>query len=183
MRLSQSGNLLIGTDNDGTLDRVQISQTVSSRWGSRYSVNDQASVTIFSAAGGGIAHYFVTVGTYVGQITCSASATSYLSASDYRLKKDVKPITNALADVAKLNPVTFTFKNSGEKSIGFIAHELQDVLPQAVHGSKDEVDSTGKPKYQGVDTSFLVATLTAAIQEQQKMIDQLTTRLNALEGK
>ena len=55
-------------------------------------------------------------------------------------------------------------------------------MPDCVTGEKDAVDKDGKPKYQGVDTSFLVATLTKAIQEQQALIENLTTRLNALEG-
>jgi hypothetical protein len=182
MRITSNGNLLVGTTSDAALDRVHISQAVSGRWGSRYSVVDQASVTIFSAGTGGIAHYFVTVATFVGAINCSASATSYTSASDYRLKKDVKPLTGALADVAKLKPVTFTFKNSGESSLGFIAHELQEVIPQAVTGNKNEVDAEGREKYQGVDTSFLVATLTAAIQELKATVDAQAARIAALEA-
>ena len=66
---------------------------------------------------------------------------------------------------------------------GFIAHELAEVCPDAVTGEKDAVNEDGTIKSQGIDTSFLVATLTAAIQEQQAMIETLTTRLNALEGK
>jgi L-threonylcarbamoyladenylate synthase len=65
---------------------------------------------------------------------------------------------------------------------GFIAHELAEVVPQAVTGEKDAVDAEGKPVYQGIDTSFLVATLTAAIQEQQAIITALTARVEALEG-
>jgi hypothetical protein len=56
-------------------------------------------------------------------------------------------------------------------------------VPDAVTGEKDAVDVNGNPKYQGVDTSFLVATLTAAIQEQQALIESLTSRLTALENK
>ena len=67
-------------------------------------------------------------------------------------------------------------------SQGFIAHELQEVVPEAVAGVKDELDEDGKPKYQGVDSSFLVATLTAAIQEQQATIEALTARITTLEG-
>jgi hypothetical protein len=56
-------------------------------------------------------------------------------------------------------------------------------VPQCVTGEKDAVDAEGKPQYQGIDTSFLVATLTKAIQEQQALIQDLTTRLAALESK
>ena len=68
------------------------------------------------------------------------------------------------------------------RSQGFIAHELQAVCPQAVTGEKDAVDSEGKPVYQGVDTSFLVATLVKAIQEQQEQINQLRAEIAVLKG-
>jgi hypothetical protein len=92
-------------------------------------------------------------------------------------------MTGALAKVQALKPVTYTWVRDGADGQGFIAHELQNVVPDCVVGKKDAVDTEGNPVYQVVDTSFLVATLTAAIQEQQAMIETLTTRLNALEGK
>jgi hypothetical protein len=92
-------------------------------------------------------------------------------------------MTDALGVVAQLNPVTYKWKTDGSDGQGFIAHELQSVVPDCVIGEKDAVDADGKPEYQGVDTSFLVATLTAAIQEQQAIITALTARVEALEAK
>ena len=89
----------------------------------------------------------------------------------------------ALDRVQQLKPVTWAWKLNGDSGQGFIAHELAEVCPDAVHGEKDAVDADGNPKYQGVDTSFLVATLTAAIQEQQAMIEELKTKVAALEAK
>ena len=91
-------------------------------------------------------------------------------------------MANALAKVTALKPVTFTWKSTGTNDDGFLAHELQSVVPQAVRGEKDEVDAEGNPVYQSIDTSVLVATLTAAIQEQQALITSLTARIAALEG-
>jgi hypothetical protein len=91
-------------------------------------------------------------------------------------------MTGALARVAQLKPCTYKWKVDGSDGEGFIAHELQEVVPQCVTGEKDAVDAEGKPKYQGIDTSFLVATLTAAIQEQQALIESLTARITALES-
>jgi hypothetical protein len=71
----------------------------------------------------------------------------------------------------------------GSAGEGFIAHELQEVVENCVTGEKDAVNEDGSPKYQGIDTSFLVATLTAAIQEQQALITTLTDRITALENK
>lgn len=107
--------------------------------------------------------------------------TSYVTSSDYRAKENVAPMQNALASVLQLKPVTYTWKIDGANGQGFIAHELQEVVPDAVVGKKDAVDAEGKPQYQGIDTSFLVATLTAAIQEQQALITSLTDRITALE--
>jgi hypothetical protein len=70
-----------------------------------------------------------------------------------------------------LKPVTYKWNVNGSDGQGFIAHELQAVVPECVVGEKDAVDAEGNPKYQGIDTSFLVATLTAAIQELKAEFD------------
>jgi hypothetical protein len=92
-------------------------------------------------------------------------------------------MTGALAKVAQLKPVTYKWNADGSDGEGFIAHELAEVVPQCVTGEKDAVDANGNPQYQGIDTSFLVATLTAAIQEQQALINTLTERISVLENK
>jgi hypothetical protein len=130
-------------------------------------------------------------GSNVGSINCTTSATSYATSSDYRLKEDIEPMVGALAKVTALKPCTYKWKVDGSSSQGFIAHELQEFVPECVVGAKDAVeiytDQDGneatRPAYQGVDTSFLVATLTAAIQEQQALITALTARITALEAK
>jgi hypothetical protein len=142
-----------------------------------------------NTTGATTAYDFLINGTRVGAITTSGSNTSYATSSDYRLKDDIQPMTGALAKVAALKPSTYTWKSTGEQSQGFIAHELQEVAPECVVGEKDAVDAEGNPQYQGIDTSFLVATLTAAIQElksindaQAQIITALTARVEALEG-
>jgi len=158
-------------------------------------------------------HTFYYNGNYVGNIaTSNGVTTGYLSASDYRLKENIVPMTGALAKVALLKPVTYTWKADGSDGQGFIAHELAEVVPDCVIGEKDGtreedyevtpaipavLDEEGNevtpaveavmgtrtvPVYQGMDTSFLVATLTAAIQEQQAMINELKAKVAALEA-
>ena len=107
----------------------------------------------------------------VGAISTSGSSTTYSTSSDYRLKNTVAPMTGALAKVAQLKPVTYKWNADGSDGEGFIAHELAEVVPDAVTGAKDAVDADGNPVYQGIDTSFLVATLTAAIQELKAEFD------------
>ncbi len=122
---------------------------------------------------------FRNVNGLVGNITTQGSSTAFNTSSDYRLKNTITPMTNALAKVALLKPVTYKWNADGSNGEGFIAHELAEVCPQAVFGEKDALEANGSIKPQGIDTSFLVATLTAAIQEQQVIIQSLKARLDA----
>jgi len=115
--------------------------------------------------------YNQSVPAIVGSISFTGSSTSYNTSSDYRLKNTVAPMTGALAKVALLKPVTYKWNADGSNGEGFIAHELAEVCPHAVTGKKDAVDEDGNPEYQGIDTSFLVATLTAALQELNAKFD------------
>jgi len=170
-RIDSSGNLMVGTTSDigGLGGRVQIASG-----GSRGIVQS-------TNANVRMQEYLVSSST-VGFISNNGTATTYATSSDYRLKENVAPMQNALDTVARLNPVTYTWKADGSAGQGFIAHELQAVVPDCVTGEKDAVDETGNPQYQGVDTSFLVATLVAAIKEQQAIITALTARITALEA-
>jgi hypothetical protein len=133
---------------------------------------------------------FQRSGVTVGLISVTGSNTTYGTSSDYRLKENIVPMTGALATVSALKPVTYKWKVDGSDGQGFIAHELQAVVPDAVVGEKDAVetytDEDGieqtRIKPQGIDTSFLVATLTAAIQEQQTIINDIKARVETLEG-
>ena len=107
----------------------------------------------------------------VGSITHNDTLTSFNTVSDYRLKKDITPMTGALATIAQLNPVRYKWKSNNSDGQGFIAHELQAVVPDCVVGEKDALDAEGNPSYQNIDTSFLVATLTAAIKELKAEFD------------
>jgi hypothetical protein len=127
---------------------------------------------------GSIANLYSDNGTALvlaGQILVNGNLSAYTSVSDYRLKENVQPMVGALAKVQSLKPVTYTFKNSGQESQGFIAHELQEFVPECVMGAKDAVDEDGKPQYQSIDTSFLIATLTAAIQELNTKFEEYKT--------
>ena len=135
------------------------------------------------ATAGQTAVFFYRTSTIVGSISTTASTTAYNTSSDYRLKNTIAPMTGALAKVALLKPCTYKWKIDGSSSQGFIAHELAEVVPDCVTGEKDAVDSDGNIKPQGIDTSFLIATLTAAIQEQQALITSLTDRIAALEAR
>jgi len=130
---------------------------------------------------------FYNNSTYCGGINISSTnVTSYVSASDYRLKENVAPMTGATERLKQLNPVTFDWINSGEASEGFLAHEVGAVVPISTTGTKDEVYdeesaadnpnvNEGDPKYQSVDPAKLVPLLVKTIQE-------LEARITVLEG-
>jgi hypothetical protein len=91
-------------------------------------------------------------------------------------------MTGALDKVSLLKPCTYKWNADGSDGQGFIAHELAEVEPGCVTGEKDAVDAEGKPKYQGIDTSFLVATLAAAIQELKAIVDAQGAEIASLKG-
>jgi len=127
--------------------------------------------------------FFNNSGTRVGLISYTTSATTYGTSSDYRLKENIAPMTGALAKVSQLKPVTYKWKIDGSDGQGFIAHELQAVVPDAVTGEKDAVDAKGNPVYQSIDTSFLVATLTSAIQELHEIVKAQAAEIALLKSK
>jgi hypothetical protein len=178
-RIDSSGNLLVGTTGLGTIGSSSGFQITSS--GAIYSASTGDSVFSRRSANGTVITFRRDT-TTVGSIDVTTTATSYVTSSDYRLKNTIAPMTGALAKVALLKPCTYKWNADGSDGQGFIAHELQAIIPDAVIGEKDAVDADGNPQYQGIDTSFLVATLTAAIQEQQALITQLTARITALES-
>jgi hypothetical protein len=123
-------------------------------------------------------------GVGVGSVVTNGTSTSYVTTSDYRLKENIVPLANAVTRIKQLAPKNFTWKSAPEKGAveGFIAHELQAVVPDAVFGEKDAIDQDGNPKHQGVDSSFLVPLLTAALQEALVRIEALEVRITALES-
>jgi hypothetical protein len=173
-RIDSSGNLLVGTTSAHNFGIPSI-QAGGSNANAIISVRRDTT----SAADQIL---FYNPNGVVGTITSTGSATAYVTSSDYRLKENIAPMTGALSVVAQLKPCTYTWKVDGSDSQGFIAHELQAVVPDCVTGSKDAVDDEGNPKYQGVDTSFLVATLTAAIQELKAIVDAQAVEIAALKG-
>ena len=170
-----SGNLLVGTTSllyGSGQNGVSVKTTGGYAIATQPGANNYNALTCLNAAG-----------TIVGSVYSTASATSYLTSSDYRLKNSVAPMITGLATVAALKPVTYKWNVDDSDGEGFLAHELQEVIPHAVTGEKDAVDADGKPIHQGVDYSKIVVHLVAAIQEQQAAITALTARVAALEDK
>jgi hypothetical protein len=165
-------NLLVGTSTAGGQGGITIypngsGTSAQASWTKAVDGVNNAALAFFAGA------------TVVGTITYNNTSTSYNNLSDYRLKNSIAPMTGALAKVALLKPCTYKWNVDNSDGQGFIAHELAEVIPDCVTGEKDALDERGNPKYQGVDVSFLVATLASAIQEQQAIIQSLKARLDA----
>ena len=170
-RTDAAGNTLFGTTNPGVVNTNYGTKIAAPNNPNQVAVNGADSCWDMSRQGDGKLTRHFYQATEVGNISVTSTATAYNTSSDYRLKDNIQPMTGALARVLQLNPVTYTWKVDGSAGEGFIAHELAQVVPQAVTGSKDAVDADGQPKYQGIDTSFLIGVLTAAIKELKAEFD------------
>jgi len=133
---------------------------------------DAFAALAISNNGNNIINFFNASNSYVASITINASTITYGTGSDYRLKEDLKDF-NGLEKVSLIKVYDFKFKEEGDRMEGVLAHELQEIIPYAVTGHKDEIDADGNPKIQNVDYSKIVPVLIKAIQEQQKQIDEL----------
>ncbi len=122
-------------------------------------------------------------GTETGKIDHGQSTTQYRTSSDYRLKENASAISDGITRLKTLKPYRFNFIAEPDKTVdGFFAHEVTAV-PEAISGTKDEVDADNNPIYQGIDQSKLVPLLTAALQEAVGKIEVLETKVAVLEGK
>jgi hypothetical protein len=123
---------------------------------------------------------FIYGTSQVGAIVTTGSSTQYLTSSDYRLKENVIELTGALDRLDNLQPKRFNFISDSETTVdGFIAHEVLDVVPEAVRGTKDAVDEDGNIIAQGIDQSKLVPLLVAAIQELRAEVELLKSQINS----
>ena len=176
MRIDSSGNLwfgatgstyntaflrLYGRDSSPTSQRIDMGKTFSG-----------------NVVGVGFYH----AGSAVGSIDYSNTGVAYNTSSDYRLKENVTADWDATTRLKQLNPVRFNFIADPDVTVdGFLAHEVQDIVPEAITGTKDAVDDDGNPEYQGIDQSKLVPLLTGALQEAVAKIEALEARVEALE--
>ena len=113
----------------------------------------------------------------VGTISCTNIATTYATSSDYRIKENVVDMTGAVDRVKQLKPSRFNFTANPSKTVdGFLAHEAQEVVPEAVVGIKDDLDNSGNDLLQSMDHSKIVPLLTGAIKELIARIEELEAK-------
>lgn len=178
--IDSNGYVFVRNTNNianGTQARFQVYYIKQTEWGMVIRPSDN------NTGGGNPVLFQNQAGTTIGTISADASNVAYNTSSDYRLKHSVAPIIGGLATVSALKPVTYKWIVDDKNGEGFLAHELQEVIPLAVTGEKDAVDDDGNIKPQGVDYSKVVVHLVAAIQELKAHNDALEARLAALEAK
>ena len=128
------------------------------------------------------ARFYNEDGDFVGGIENGTNFTTFDNGlSDYRIKENDRPLSDGVELVKQLNPIYYNLKRSPNHTMqGFFAHELQEIVPDAVNGTKDEVDENNKPIYQSVDLTFMIPCLTAAIKELIAKVEVLENELTAL---
>jgi hypothetical protein len=186
---SGSTNGYVIRQSAGSASSSALMETVTSATSARYHLAFRNGATSGNSSG-----------SIVGSISTSSTSTSYNTSSDYRLKENVVELTGATTRLKQLEPKRFNFiADAGTTVDGFLAHEVQSVVPEAITGTQDGMrdeeyevtpavlDDDGNviteavmgtrsvPDYQGIDQSKLVPLLVATIKE-------LEARITALEN-
>ena len=139
---------------------------LNSSGGITMAIQDVNSYFNYTGTGGDCNWKFRWGGSDKGSIVWNSSATSYNTSSDYRLKENVVPMTGSIDRLKALKPSRFNFIADSDTIVdGFLAHEAQEVVPEAITGTKDELDDNGDAIMQGIDQAKLVPLLVSALQE------------------
>ena len=173
-----NGNIGMGnTTPAAKLDIANITSTSSS------GLLKLKSTSPFSSAQGHMIDFIRSNNTIRGFIGMNQYGVTYSTSSDYRLKRNIVPIADSIDRIKKLKPSRFNWDDGPDDYVvdGFIAHEVADVIPEAITGEKDDVDKDNAPIYQSIDQSKIVPLLTAALQEAVAKIEALELRINKLE--
>jgi hypothetical protein len=215
MRVTSDGSLALGTitTTNGSIDtdsRIFYYSNNASTSGTLYIDSRKADGFIvinqtYGDTGNRSAVYIARNEVVKGSISVDSSQVYYNTTSDYRLKENIVDAIGGIDLVKQLQPREFNFISDPEKTVtGFIAHEVETVIPNAVFGTKDEVkvwdefeelpdgvspgdnklDENGDtiPVHQCIDQSKLVPVLTAALKEAIAKIETLEAKVAALEA-
>ena len=176
MRIVSSGNVLVGTTNQSPAEGTTVGIRLGGNGTSQFSSSGDAGLSVNRTSDNGNVMTFRRDGNLRGRIAVDGSSTSYITSSDYRLKENIVDMTNATAKLKQLKPKRFNFISDADKTVdGFLAHEVQTVVPEAIDGEKDATNEDGSILAQGIDQSKLVPLLVKTIQELEARITALET--------
>jgi hypothetical protein len=169
MTLDASGNLLVG--NTTTILSSKVLSRFSGVTNNGFVADESANTSSCTFS------VFSVQGTAIGSVARvgGTNAVVYNTTSDYRLKTVTGAVTGQGARIDALQPVEYTWNSNGSRTRGFLAHQFQEVYAGSVSGTKDAVDSEGKPVYQAMQasTAEVIADLVAEIQSLRIRIAQL----------
>jgi hypothetical protein len=163
MRINSDGFVLLHTTSDGG-----VGNTFKDTGQQRMAMSGTSAFQIVQFANGN---------GQIGTIVLSGSSTSFNTSSDYRLKENVVTEWDATTRLKQLKPSRFNFKTDKDTTLdGFLAHEVSDIVPEAISGEKDAVDKDGKIEPQAIDQSKLVPLMVKTIQELEARIAKLEAK-------
>jgi hypothetical protein len=174
----QGSGVALYHNTNKKFETTSVGATLTGRLSNYYDATQVAGLYLRNSNDSGTAVQFVkNDGGVVGSISQTASATSYNTSSDYRLKENEVAISDGITRLKTLKPYRFNFKIDSDTTVdGFFAHEVTPAVPEAITGEKDGTEM------QGIDQSKLVPLLTAALQEAITKIETLETKVAALES-
>lgn len=156
----------------GATSRLIASAPIATEWIGAFNATD--------ASTGVRGVIFTRTGTIIGAVRYDAGAVAYLTTSDYRIKKNIRPYGCGLGIIRRLKPCKYEMVEDDSFGEGFIAHQLQEVLPHAVSGEKDAVNEDGTPDHQSIDKMAIIAPLVVATQQLDRKVSSLETSVQAL---
>ena len=175
MTIASDGGIYLGTTTSGGATGITFSNASdSASYGKSIYLNSP-----YNGTRNAISFAYNSGG--VGAIVTGTSSTSYNSGSDYRLKDNPQPLTGSGDFIDSLQPKSWTWKADNKKGVGFIAHEVQSVSPDSVHGEKDAVDADGKPIIQTMEygSSEFIANIILELQTLRKRVAALEAKVGA----
>ena len=187
MSINSGGDVKVNTRMfiDGDFDTSSTTFKLKAEFGGSSS---EAGISINDKDGATNNPHFVQFrrqNTIIGSISRNGSndSVNYNTSSDYRLKDGIVDKTDGIEKLKQLKPRKFYWKSNTDKTLvdGFLAHEVTDIVPEAISGTKDAVDEDDNIIPQAIDQSKLVPLLTAALQEAITKIETLETKVKTLE--
>ena len=188
MSINSGGDVKVNTRMfiDGDFDTSSTTFKLKAEFGGSSS---EAGISINDKDGATNNPHFVQFrrqNTIIGSISRNGSndSVNYNTSSDYRLKDGIVDKIDGIEKLKQLKPRKFYWKSNTDKTLvdGFLAHEVSDIVPEAISGTKDAVDEDDNIIPQAIDQSKLVPLLTAALQEAITKIETLETRIQTLEN-
>ena len=127
-----------------------------------------------------VIHYFgYAFHSAVGSVIINNSSGALSFPSDYRIKRDIRDLDDGIDLIRRMRPVRFQWSKGLESGVGFLAHELQEVLPRAVTGHRDEVNAHGKPVYQNVDVRKTIPVIASALKAISSELREIKNQISS----